>query len=248
MVPTSEPFRAKKSGVFPSRESPSRRPSSTSMPSCAMSSALPAATRLAPSRAVTPRPGSASKSSTRRATIPRSSARRITASASGCSLLLSRAAASLSRAFSDAAEPSSRGAGMMSVTSGAPRVIVPVLSSTMTSTSRRFSSASAPLKRMPSSAPLPVPTMMATGVASPSAQGQLMTTTETAAVKGLVGVPGRREPCDEGDGTRSRGQAGTKTAATLSAMRAMGALVALASSTSRMMRARLVSAPTRVAR
>ena len=68
----------------------------------------------------------------------------------------------------------------MSVTEGWPEVMVPVLSSTMVSTLCRFSSASALLMSMPNSAALPVPTMMATGVARPSAQGQEMTSTEMA--------------------------------------------------------------------
>ena len=65
------------------------------------------------------------------------------------------------------------------MTAGSPPVIVPVLSST---TARRLcarSSASLFLNRMPFSAPLPVPTMMAVGVARPSAQGQAMTSTAT---------------------------------------------------------------------
>jgi len=59
----------------------------------------------------------------------------------------------------------------MSVTSGFPSVIVPVLSNTMVLILSPVSSASADLKRMPCSAPLPVPTIMATGVASPRAHG-----------------------------------------------------------------------------
>ena len=59
----------------------------------------------------------------------------------------------------------------MSVTLGFPSVIVPVLSKTMVSIFPPISSASADLKRIPFSAPLPVPTIMATGVASPNAQG-----------------------------------------------------------------------------
>ena len=116
MVPTSEPFRAKKSGAPPSGIEPVAQAAVDVDAELRLtSSALPAATRLAPSRAVTPRPGSASSPRRAARRFPAPSARRITASASGCSLLLSRAAASLSRAFSDAAEPSSRGAGIMSI-------------------------------------------------------------------------------------------------------------------------------------
>ncbi len=48
---------------------------------------------------------------------------------------------------------------------------------------------SGPLMRIPSCAPRPVPTMSAVGVASPSAQGQAMISTATAAEKAAVGSP-----------------------------------------------------------
>ena len=63
-----------------------------------------------------------------------------------------------------------------------PVVTVPVLSSTMVSTARVDSRISGPLIRMPSWAPRPVPTSSAVGVASPSAHGQAMMRTATAAV------------------------------------------------------------------
>ena len=63
------------------------------------------------------------------------------------------------------------------MTTGLPRVSVPVLSRTMVSIFCACSSASPPRMSMPISAPLPVPTMIAVGVASPSAQGQAMTRT-----------------------------------------------------------------------
>ena len=69
-------------------------------------------------------------------------------------------------------------AGSTSVTRGWPVVMVPVLSSATTRTFPASSSDTAVLNRMPFLAPLPLPTMMATGVASPSAHGQLMTSTE----------------------------------------------------------------------
>ena len=99
-----------------------------------------------------------------------------TASASGCSLPASIAAAWARK--SACVKPFSR--AITSVTDGWPEVMVPVLSSTMVSTLWRFSSASALLMSMPNSAALPVPTMIATGVARPSAQGQEMTSTEMA--------------------------------------------------------------------
>ncbi len=56
------------------------------------------------------------------------------------------------------------------------------MSSTTVLTLCKSSSASADLIRMPYSAPLPVPAIMATGVASPRAQGQEITSTATPAV------------------------------------------------------------------
>jgi hypothetical protein len=63
-----------------------------------------------------------------------------------------------------------------------PVVSVPVLSSSTVSSCRLLSSASGPRMRMPSCAPRPVPTISAVGVARPSAQGQAMMSTATAAV------------------------------------------------------------------
>ena len=54
-------------------------------------------------------------------------------------------------------------------------VIVPVLSTITVSTLCNFSSVAASLIKIPSRAPLPTPTIIAVGVASPSAQGQAIT-------------------------------------------------------------------------
>ena len=83
---------------------------------------------------------------------------------------------------------------------------------------------------MPFFAPMPLPTMMATGVARPSAQGQEMTRTEMAlAMAKLKGFPASSQPARV---TRAMPMtAGTNTPDTLSAMRARGALVAAASET-----------------
>ena len=59
---------------------------------------------------------------------------------------------------------------------------VPVLSKATRSIVRARSSASALLMRIPRAAPRPVPTRIAVGVASPSAQGQAMMSTATKAV------------------------------------------------------------------
>ena len=69
-----------------------------------------------------------------------------------------------------------------------PVVTVPVLSSTIVSTLRVDSRTSGPLISSPSWAPRPVPTSSATGVASPSAHGQAMISTATAAVNANVAV------------------------------------------------------------
>src|SRR5882672_8331829 len=70
--------------------------------------------------------------------------------------------------------------GTTADTLGLPSVKVPVLSTTSVSTFSSCSSASALLMRTPATAPRPVPTMMAIGVASPSAHGHAMISTAIA--------------------------------------------------------------------
>ena len=80
---------------------------------------------------------------------------------------------------------------------------VPVLSSTTVSTRRVDSSTSGPLISRPSCAPRPVPTSSAVGVASPSAHGQAMISTATAAVNANVALSPVAEPeAERGDGER----------------------------------------------
>src|SRR6202012_668358 len=71
----------------------------------------------------------------------------------------------------------------VAVTFGLPSVNVPVLSTTSVSTFSSRSNASAFLISTPSCAPRPTPTMIDIGVASPSAQGQAMISTLTAATR-----------------------------------------------------------------
>ena len=71
---------------------------------------------------------------------------------------------------------------MIAVTFGLPSVSVPVLSTTSVSTFSIRSSASAFLISTPACAPRPVPTMIDIGVARPSAHGQAMISTDTAAI------------------------------------------------------------------
>ena len=160
----------------------------------------------------------------------------------GCSEADSSAAARRRTSSTD-----SPGAATTSWTVISPVVTVPVLSSTIVSTRRVDSSTSGPLIRMPSWAPRPVPTMSAVGVARPSAQGQAMISTETAAVKAAVAPP--PAPSQKPRvATASPITTGTKTPETRSARRCTSALPFCASSTSRAIWASWVSAPTRVAR
>ena len=71
----------------------------------------------------------------------------------------------------------------MSVTVGFPSVIVPVLSNITVSTLCASSKASPLFISIPFSAPLPVPTIIAVGVASPSAQGHAITSIDINIVR-----------------------------------------------------------------
>ena len=66
---------------------------------------------------------------------------------------------------------------------GLPVVRVPVLSKTTVSSLWTFSKTSPPLINSPRSAPIPVPTKIAVGVANPKAQGQATTITAIANFK-----------------------------------------------------------------
>ena len=89
--------------------------------------------------------------------------------------------------------------------------------------------------------------MMATGVARPKAQGQLITSTETALAREKpISSPAISQTSRVRTATEIT--AGTKTPDTRSATLAMGALVAAASLTIWMIWERVVSSPTRVAR
>ena len=100
------------------------------------------------------------------------------ASASGCSLARSTLAASRRRSVSAKPAP-----GTIATTFGLPSVSVPVLSTTSVSIFSMRSSASAFLISTPACAPRPTPTMIDIGVARPSAQGQAMMRTLTAATR-----------------------------------------------------------------
>ena len=102
---------------------------------------------------------------------------------------------------------------------------------------------------MPASAPRPVPTMIAVGVARPIAHGQAMTRTLTNAVSAYVtrgSGPPTNHSTNVADATIRT--IGTKTSAIRSASRWIGAFEPCARLTSSTIRARAVSRPTRVAR
>ena len=105
-----------------------------------------------------------------------------------------------------------------------------------------FSNPSAFLNNIPPFAPLPIPVIIAVGVASPNAHGQAITSTPTntfTAIEKLSAIV-QITPAS----TAIAITEGTKTADTLSAIRAIGALEFCASSTSRIIPESLVLSPT----
>ena len=206
--------------------------------------ALPSKTRPSAASAAIPCPGTASNETIGGSASPRALASPTMASPSGCSEPCSAAAASANN--SSAVTPAT---GTTSVTTGLPTVSVPVLSRTTIFTRWSRSSASALRMRTPSCAPLPVPTMMAVGVANPMAQGQAMTRTPTAFVSAWTKAGAGPQPHQIPNVTAAMARIiGTNTEATRSARRWIGAFDPCASSTSPMIRASTVSLPTCVAR
>ncbi len=210
-----------------------------------MSVRLPSSARPSGASASTPCPGTVTNEPTGGNARPRSLARRTIASPIGCSEPCSTAAARASTSSSVTSRPTTT----TSVTLGRPTVSVPVLSNTTVSTLRRRSSAAALRISTPCSAPRPLATMMAVGVASPMAHGQAITSTATAllsACRSAGSGPSSHQPANVSAAMPST--TGTKTAATRSARRWIGAREPWASSTSLTIRASVVSLPTRVAR
>ena len=121
--------------------------------------------------------------------------------------------------------------------------MVPVLSNTTALIEWSISSDSALFMRIPDDAPRPVPTMMAVGVASPSAQGHEMTSTEMAIDSANSKLSPARSHA-AADTIAIAMTIGTKTPLTLSASFAIGAFEDVASSTSFMIRCSAVSSPT----
>ena len=120
--------------------------------------------------------------------------------------------------------------GRRSVSTGLPLVMVPVLSRAIISTFPAASKEAAVLNKSPFFAPTPFPTIMATGVASPKAQGQLITNTATALERASENVPPLKRITTKVSMAIPI-TAGTKTPEIWSAILAIGALVAAASDT-----------------
>ena len=120
----------------------------------------------------------------------------------------------------------------ISVTTGCPYVIVPVLSNATILILWADSSESPPFISIPFSAPLPVPTIIAVGVASPSAHGQAITRTDINIVRenSNVSCPIKYQPNPEIRAIVITN--GTNIPDTLSAKLAIGAFLPWASSTS----------------
>ena len=244
MTPSSSPSAAKKSGVLPSSAMRSWIASRVAprTPKASIMRRLPARQTLPSTLPWMPWPGICENSVTGRKGAPRRLASSTMARARGCSESASSEAAAVSSVSSETCA-----CGARSVTTGWPWVMVPVLSSTTTCTSCAVSRASADLIRMPLLAPRPVPTMIAVGVARPSAHGQDTTSTDTAIVSANSNVAPHSSHTTAAT-TAMAITTGTNTPATLSASLAIGALELVASSTRRMIWASAVSSPTFSAR
>ena len=160
--------------------------------------------------------------------------------ASGCSLFFSRENASFKRSFS--LIPS----GYTSVTVGIPLVMVPVLSRAINFAFPAFSRAVAVLKSIPFFAPFPFATIIATGVASPRAHGQLITSTLIALERENPTLCPRIIQITNVIAATVV-TSGTNTPETLSAILAIGAFVEEASLTVFIIFASVVSSPTAIA-
>ena len=186
-TPAGCPSTATSIAVLPSAASRSWAASRTaaSTPNASSSRRLPTSTGRPSTRAITPWPVTDSNPSTSGTASPRSVAPATIAAASGCSEARSTPATAARRRSSP---PSVT--GMTSVRAGTPRVRVPVLSRMIVCNLWAVSKASAERIRMPCAAPLPVPTVIDMGVASPRAQGQAMISTDTAATSAKMNTGG----------------------------------------------------------
>ena len=162
----------------------------------------------------------------------------------------------------EAAAFSSSGVRFVSTTFGAPSVRVPVLSRIAAPSSRAVCTASALRISSPRFEAAPVPATSAMGMASPSAQGQAITSVEMKAFSAFAGLAVPRKARGRGDvpyiryrthqnapdSTASRNTTGTKRFVTRSAKAWMGIFAPWASRINEAMRERKLSSPTDVAR
>ena len=137
-------------------------------------------------------------------------------------------------------------ATVTSLTDMTPAVTVPVLSMTMVSTRLVDSSTSGPLMSRPICAPRPVPTSSAVGVASPSAHGQAMISTATAAVNAGARPEPRANTWISSVRAAMIITTGTNTCEIWSTRRWTGAFLDWASVTSLAIWASVVFSPVRV--
>ncbi|MDT7599112.1 MAG: hypothetical protein QOK26_1189 [Pseudonocardiales bacterium] len=125
------------------------------------------------------------------------------------------------------------------MTTGRPRVSVPVLSNTIASTRPAASRCAPPLIRMPRRAPLPMAALIAVGVDSPTAHGQA--TSSMVIARRTSRVTSRVSPA-------SANEVGTKRREKFSPTVWIGARSSWACSTRAMIRPIAVSRPTAEAR
>ncbi len=236
ITPTTRPSTPTSIGVRPCAARSSATAAAADVPSASSPdsrAAVPTAISCHPARATTPRPVTVSTVSGRPGSPTVRAASSTTGRASGWS-----DPASASAAHRSTSSRSAVPRGTTSVTRGRPVVRVPVLSRATVSIRAAVSRNSPPLTRMPSRAARPIPATTATGIEMTSAPGQLMTSSVRASVTSRVTSPT----------TRARAIApGVYQRLKRSRNRCVGACASCASSTRRMMRARVVSAPTPVA-
>ncbi len=214
------------------------------MPRSPISLGVPASTRRPSTTASMPCPASALNDATGASVSPRARAPATTASPRGCSLDASADARSRSSSSSPTAPVATT-----SVSTGRPSVIVPVLSSTIVRSRCASSRLSPPLISTPSSAPFPVPTIIAVGVASPSAHGHAMISTDTKFTSAIANrTSGGAITYHTMNVTTAIARTtGVKIPLTTSAIRAIGAFEPCASWTSLTICCSAVSLPTFVA-
>ena len=164
---TGSPSTAMTAAVWPSSSSAATRALTAALE--AVAAGLPIQTRCPPTRAVTPRPGSALNPVAACRGSPASRAAATTARASGCSDGFSAAAASARICCSPRPLP---GSTRMAASLGAPSVSVPVLSNATTPVPAAFSMATADLTSTPCRPALAIAESSGGMVASTTAHGE----------------------------------------------------------------------------